>query len=159
MKGFHMARSVNKVILIGNLGKDPEVRFSQNNAKIVTFSIATSESWKDRNSGERQERTEWHRVVVFDEYIANTCEEYLKKGNRVYLEGSLQTRKYEQDGVEKYTTEVVLKRFNSELVMLGGREDDKSDRFIGGNTDESIPDLSDNKITHTETDLEDEIPF
>jgi len=154
-----MARSVNKVILIGNLGKDPEVRFSQNNAKIVTFSIATSESWKDRNSGERQERTEWHRVVVFDEYIANTCEEYLKKGNRVYLEGSLQTRKYEQDGVEKYTTEVVLKRFNSELVMLGGREDDKSDRFIGGNTDESIPDLSDNKITHTETDLEDEIPF
>src|SRR6202049_4078005 len=114
-----MAGSVNKVILIGNLGKDPEVRNSQAGDKIVSFTLATSESWNDRASGESKERTEWHRVVVFNEQIANVAEKYLKKGAKVYIEGQLQTRKWtDQAGVEKYSTEVVLQGFNSNLTML-----------------------------------------
>lgn len=119
-----MAGSVNKVILVGNLGRDPEVRFSQAGQKIANLSVATSERWKDKSSGEQREKTEWHRVVVFDERLADVCEKYLKKGSKVYLEGSLQTRKWTgNDGVEKYTTEVVLQRFSGVLTMLDGRGD------------------------------------
>lgn len=119
-----MAGSVNKVILVGNLGRDPEVRMSQNNQKIVQLSIATSERWRDRASGEQQERTEWHRVVIFNENLANVAERYLQKGRSVYIEGTLQTRKWQdQSGQDRYTTEVVLGRFRGELVLLGGRDE------------------------------------
>jgi len=117
-----MAGSVNKVILVGNLGRDPEVRFTNDGAKIVNMSLATSETWKDRQSGERRERTEWHRVVIFNERLADVAERFLRKGSTVYIEGALQTRKWtDQSGVEKYTTEVVLQRFRGELTMLGSR--------------------------------------
>lgn len=128
-----MAGSVNKVILVGNLGRDPEVRFSQAGQKIVNMSVATSETWKDKNSGERKEKTEWHRVVVFDERLADVCERYLKKGSKVYLEGTLQTRKWTgNDGVEKYTTEVVLPRFNGVMTMLDGRGEGGGGGGYGG---------------------------
>lgn len=117
-----MAGSVNKVILVGNLGRDPEVRHTQDGKPIVNLSIATSESWRDRNTGERKEKTEWHRVVIFSEGLAKVAEQYLKKGSTVYIEGQLQTRKYtDKDGVEKYSTEIVLQGFNSVLTMIGGR--------------------------------------
>lgn len=116
-----MAGSVNKVILIGNLGKDPEVRSMQNGGKVVNLSIATSESWRDKNTGEKQEKTEWHRVVIFNEKLGEVAEKYLKKGAKVYVEGALQTRKWTDNaGVEKYSTEVVLQRFRGELTMLDG---------------------------------------
>jgi single-strand DNA-binding protein len=116
-----MAGSVNKVILVGNLGRDPEVRYTQNNQKIVNLSIATSERWKDRQSGETRDRTEWHRVVIFNENLADVAERFLTKGRTVYLEGQLQTRKWtDQSGQERYTTEIVLQRFRGELVLLGG---------------------------------------
>jgi len=115
-----MAGSVNKVILVGNVGKEPEVRISQTGAKIVTMSLATSEAWNDRASGERKERTEWHRVVIFNEGIAGVTEKYVNKGSKIYLEGSLQTRKWtDQSGQERYSTEVVLSQFNGRLVLLG----------------------------------------
>lgn len=114
-----MAGSVNKVILVGNLGRDPEIRFTQSGQKIANMSVATSEQWRDKQSGERREKTEWHRVVIFDERLADIVEKYVKKGSKVYLEGSLQTRKWTgNDGVEKYTTEVVLQRFSGVLTML-----------------------------------------
>ena len=117
-----MAGSVNKVILIGNLGRDPETRSTQDGTKIVHLNLATSENWKDRNSGERRERTEWHRVVIFNERLAEVAEKYLRKGSKVYVEGQLQTRKWtDQSGQEKYTTEVVLQRFRGELTILDGR--------------------------------------
>jgi single-strand DNA-binding protein len=116
--------SLNKVQLIGNLGKDPEVRHTQDGKGIVNLSIATSESWRDKNSGERKEKTEWHRVVIFNEGLAKVAEQYLKKGSTVYLEGQLQTRKWtDKDGVEKYSTEIVLQNFNGTLTMLGGKGD------------------------------------
>ena len=116
-----MAGSVNKVILIGNLGKDPEVKSFQNGGRVCNFSIATSESWKDRNTGERKEKTEWHSVAIFNEGLANVAEKYLRKGSKVYIEGALQTRKWtDQAGVEKYSTEIVLQGFNSVLTMLDG---------------------------------------
>lgn len=119
-----MAGSVNKVILIGNLGADPEVRHTQDGKPIVNLRIATSESWRDRNSGERRERTEWHRVVIFSEGLAKIAEQYLKKGSKVYLEGQIQTRKWQdQSGQDRYSTEVVLQGFNSTLTMLDGRGD------------------------------------
>lgn len=119
-----MAGSVNKVILVGNLGRDPEIRSMQDGGKIVQLSVATSESWRDRNSGERRERTEWHRVVIFNENLAKVAEQYLRKGSSIYVEGQLQTRKWtDQQGQEKYTTEVVLQRYRGELTMLGGRGD------------------------------------
>jgi single-strand DNA-binding protein len=123
-----MAGSVNKVILVGNLGKDPEVRTTQSGSKIVNLTIATSESWSDRASGERKERTEWHRVVIFNERLADVAERFLRKGRKVYLEGALETRKWtDQSGQDKYTTEVVLKNFRGELVLIdsnrGGDED------------------------------------
>lgn len=113
---------VNKVILIGNLGRDPEVRTTQNGDEILNMTVATSESWKDRATGERKERTEWHRVVIFNENLVRIAKQYLKKGSKVYLEGQLQTRKWtDQSGQEKYTTEVVLPRFRGELTLLDGR--------------------------------------
>src|SRR5262245_55416350 len=117
-----MAGSVNKVILVGNLGRDPEVRHTQNNQKVVNLRIATSERWRDRASGENRERTEWHSVVIFNENLADIAERYLRKGSSVYVEGQLQTRKWtDQSGQERYTTEVVLTRFRGELTLLGGR--------------------------------------
>lgn len=116
-----MAGSVNKVILVGNLGRDPESRSFQNGGKVVNLRIATSESWKDRNSGERKEKTEWHSVAIFNEGLANVAERYLRKGSKVYIEGQLQTRKWQdQNGQDKYSTEVVLQGFNSVLTMLDG---------------------------------------
>ena len=117
-----MAGSVNKVILVGNLGKDPEIRRTQDGRPIANLSVATSESWRDKATGERKEKTEWHRVVIFNEGLCKVAEQYLKKGAKVYLEGQLQTRKWtDQSGVEKYSTEVVLQGFNSNLTMLEGR--------------------------------------
>ncbi|PJI37829.1 single-stranded DNA-binding protein [Ferrovibrio sp.] len=118
-----MAGSVNKVILVGNLGRDPEIRSMQSGEEIAQLSLATSETWRDKASGERKERTEWHRVVIFNENLVKVAKSYLKKGSKVYIEGSLQTRKWtDKDGAEKYTTEVVLQRFRGELTMLDGRE-------------------------------------
>jgi single-strand DNA-binding protein len=117
-----MAGSVNKVILVGNLGRDPEIRSTQDGLRIANLSVATSESWRDKNSGERKEKTEWHRVVIFNENLVKVAEQYLKKGSKIYVEGALQTRKWtDQAGVEKYSTEVVLQRFRGELTMLDGR--------------------------------------
>jgi single-strand DNA-binding protein len=142
-----MSGSVNKVILVGTLGRDPETRHSQDGKPIVTLSVATSESWKDRNSGERKERTEWHRVVIFNENIAKVAEAYLKKGSSVYLEGQLQTRKWtDKDGVEKYSTEIVLQGFNSVLTMLGGKQEPSGDARAAEfkqAVKQSFPDLSD----------------
>ena len=118
-----MAGSVNKVILVGNLGKDPESRSFQNGGKVVSFSVATSENWKDKNSGERKDRTEWHNVSIFSEGLARVAEQYLKKGSKVYLEGQLETRKWQdKDGNDRYTTDVVLRNFNSSMVLLDSRE-------------------------------------
>nr|WP_316654151.1 single-stranded DNA-binding protein [uncultured Gellertiella sp.] len=119
-----MAGSVNKVILVGNLGADPEIRRTQDGRPIANLRIATSESWRDRNSGERREKTEWHTVVIFNEGLCKVAEQYLKKGSTVYIEGQLQTRKWQdQNGQDRYSTEVVLQGFNSTLTMLGGRGD------------------------------------
>src|SRR3954451_1353607 len=153
-----MAGSVNKVILIGNLGKDPESRSMQNGGKIVSFSIATSESWKDKNTGERQERTQWHNIVVFNENIANVAERYLKKGSKVYVEGQLETRKWEdKDGNDRWTTEVVLRPFRGELTMLASNGSGESDR----GTQPSRSGQSEARARpNTQVDeLEDEIPF
>jgi single-strand DNA-binding protein len=136
-----MAGSVNKVILVGNLGRDPESRSFQNGGKVVNLRIATSESWKDRSSGERREKTEWHSVAIFNEALGRTAEQYLRKGSKVYVEGQLQTRKWQdQSGQDRYSTEVVLQNFNSTLVLLdargsgggGGFGDDPGDSFGGG---------------------------
>lgn len=148
-----MAGSINKVILVGNLGKDPEVRKTQDGKSIVNFSLATSETWKDRNTGERRERTEWHRVVVFNEGLARIAEQYLRKGSKVYVEGQLQTRKWtDQSGQEKYTTEVVLQGFNCALTMLDGRREGAGGDFGGGR--ESVPQSGGQSF-----ELDDEIPF
>ena len=130
-----MAGSVNKVILIGNLGADPEIRHTQDGRPIANLRVATSESWRDKATGERREKTEWHRVVIFNENLAKIAEQYLKKGSKVYLEGSLQTRKWEdQQGQERYTTEVVLQGFNAQLTMLDGQRDGagEGERARGG---------------------------
>lgn len=140
-----MAGSVNKVILVGNLGKDPEVRTMQDGNPVVNLSLATSEQWRDKNSGERREKTEWHRVVIFNERLAEVAQKYLRKGSKIYIEGQLQTRKWtDQSGQEKYSTEVVLQRFRGELTMLdsrgegggggGGGFGGGSDDYGGGNT-------------------------
>src|SRR5690606_22174506 len=119
-----MAGSVNKVLLIGNLGSDPEVRRMQSGDAVVNLSVATSESWRDKHSGERREKTEWHRVVIFNDHLAKVAEQYLRKGMKVYLEGQLQTRKWQdQSGQDRYSTEVVLQRFRGELQMLDSRND------------------------------------
>jgi len=127
-----MAGSVNKVILVGNLGADPEVRTLPSGNKVVNLSVATSDSWRDKNSGERKEKTEWHRVVIFSEGLARVAEQYLRKGSKVYLEGALQTRKWQdQSGQDKYSTEVVLQGFNSNLTMLDGRGENAEGGSVG----------------------------
>lgn len=127
-----MAGSVNKVILVGNLGNDPEVRNLPSGGKVVNLSVATSEQWRDKNSGERKERTEWHRVVIFSEGLVRVAEQYLRKGSKVYIEGQLQTRKWQdQSGQDKYSTEVVLQGFNSNLTMLDGRSEGGGDSAGG----------------------------
>lgn len=151
-----MSSSVNKVTLIGNLGRDPETREAQSGRSIVTFSVATSESWRDKQSGERRERTEWHRVVVFNEHLAKISEKYLRKGSKVYLEGSLQTRKWtDQAGVERYTTEIVLGIYGSSLVMLSGRADGTSESDEGRGEEPS----GEPAVPQGDTVVDDEIPF
>ena len=160
-----MAGSVNKVILIGNLGRDPEVRHSQAGAKIVNFSLATSETWKDKATGERRERTEWHRVVIFSEGLAGIAEQYLRKGSKVYIEGALQTREYEKDGIKRYSTEVVLQGFNSTMTMLdtkGGGGGDFASSGNGGQPDYVSSDNGGGGAPSAPPpggDLDDEIPF
>ncbi len=131
-----MAGSVNKVILVGNLGRDPEIRSTQDGTKVANLSVATSENWRDKNSGERREKTEWHRVVVFNDRIVDVAEKYLKKGAKVYIEGQLQTRKWtDQSGAEKYTTEIVLQKYRGELTMLDGRSGGEgAGDFSGGDS-------------------------
>ena len=153
-----MSGSVNKVTLVGNLGRDPEMRAMQNGDKIVQLSIATSDRWKDKNSGEQRERTEWHRVVIFNDALGKIAEQYLKKGSTVYLEGQLQTRKWtdQQSGQDKYTTEVVLQRYRGELTLLGSRPDNQ----INNDYNKSeIDQLSEPSISNIASDLDDEIPF
>ncbi|WP_166306357.1 single-stranded DNA-binding protein [Bradyrhizobium sp. 2S1] len=164
-----MAGSVNKVILVGNLGKDPEVRRTQDGRPIANLSIATSESWRDKGTGERREKTEWHRVVIFNEGLAKVAEQYLKKGAKVYIEGQLQTRKWtDQSGVEKYFTEVVLQGFNSTMTMLsdggGGRGGGGDDRPSGGYSSGGAAPRrggQDNggQQSRFDNDMDDDIPF
>lgn len=131
-----MAGSVNKVILVGNLGRDPEVRTFQNGGKVCNLRIATSENWRDRNTGERRERTEWHSVAIFSEPLAKIAEQYLKKGSKVYLEGQLETRKWQdQSGNDRYTTEVVLRPYRGELTLLDSRGEGGGGNYGGGNDD------------------------
>jgi single-strand DNA-binding protein len=138
-----MAGSVNKVILVGNLGKDPEMRRTQSGAPVANLTVATSESWRDKATGERKEKTEWHRVVIFSEGLCKVAEQYLKKGAKVYLEGQLQTRKWtDKDGVEKYSTEIVLQGFHAALVMLDSAKGDTPSRqpeMAGADDDREIP--------------------
>ncbi len=151
-----MAGSVNKVILVGNLGRDPEVRRMTSGDPVVNLSVATSESWKDKASGERKEKTEWHRVVIFNPNLADVAEKYLKKGSKVYLEGQLATRKYtDKDGQERYTTEVVLNRFRGELVLL----DSRGSGGEGGERALPRTGTSDAPASFSRDEMEDEIPF
>ena len=159
-----MAGSVNKVILVGNLGKDPEVRRLNSGEPVVNLSIATSENWRDKQSGERKEKTEWHRVVIFNENLAKVAEQYLRKGSKVYIEGQLQTRKWtDKDGAEKYSTEVVLQKFRGELTMLDGKSEGGGDRaydegagFTSGAGKKRVSEGPSEKFS---ADLDDEIPF
>ena len=157
-----MASSVNKAILIGRLGNDPEVRLSQDGNKIVRLSLATSDSWKDKSTNERKEKTEWHRVVIFSNGLAEIAEKYLKKGSKVYLEGQIQTRKFtDQAGVEKYTTEIVLQNFNSTLTMLDNRSENNeiiNSSFSENNKVEPTNKNTDNPESRN-LEIEDEIPF
>ncbi len=154
-----MAGSVNKVILIGNLGRDPEVRTMQNGGKVCNLSVATSERWRDRNTGEQQERTEWHRVVIFDDRIVDVAERYLQKGAKVYLEGELQTRKWQdQSGRDVYTTEVVLRRFRGQLTMLDSRGGAGASGGQGG-YGEAGDGFGQDAPPAPAGDLDDEIPF
>jgi single-strand DNA-binding protein len=128
-----VAGSVNKVILVGNLGKDPEARSMNNGGEVVSFSIATSESWNDKQSGEKRDKTEWHNIVIFNENLGRIAKQYLRKGSSVYVEGQLQTRKWtDQNGADRYTTEVVLQRFRGELTLLGGRNEGSGGGSSGG---------------------------
>jgi len=160
-----MAGSVNKVILVGNLGRDPEVRRLTSGDPVVNLSIATSESWRDKASGERKEKTEWHRVVIFNENLAKVAEQYLKKGAKVYLEGQLQTRKYtDKDGSEKYSTEIVLQKYRGELTMLDGRGGEGGGSGGGGGGGERMerPAMAgggEGARSFQRDDLDDEIPF
>jgi len=165
-----MAGSVNKVILVGNLGRDPEIRRMNNGDPVVNLSVATSEQWRDKNSGERREKTEWHRVVIFNDQLAKVAENYLKKGMKVYVEGQLQTRKWtDQNGQEKYSTEIVLQRFRGELQMLDGRGEGGSsfqgssgggyDNSFGGGSGGGQRSVDGPKEDFRNADLDDEIPF
>ena len=152
-----MAGSLNKVLLIGRLGADPEIKQMVNGKSVARLSLATSQSWKDKNTGEKKEKTEWHRVVVFNEGLVNVVQQYLKKGAQVYIEGQLSTRKWkdEQSGQDKYSTEILIQGYNSSLTMLGGGgrgiQNDKSSETISKNSDEA------SKIE--KNDMDDEIPF
>lgn len=163
-----MSGSVNKVILVGNLGRDPEIRSFGNGGRVANFSVATSERWRDRQTNEQRERTEWHRVVIFNERLVEVVEKYVRKGQKVYLEGELQTRKWsDQSGQERYTTEVVLQRFRGQLTMLSGRgEGDGGGGFAGeagaGDYDRGAPaggggDMG--EVSGPGADLDDDIPF
>jgi single-strand DNA-binding protein len=167
-----MAGSVNKVILVGNLGRDPEVRTFPNGGKVCNLRIATSESWRDKSSGERKERTEWHSVAIFNENLARIAEQYLRKGSKVYLEGQLETRKWQdQSGADRYTTEVVLRQFRGELTLLDGRGEGggMEDRGIGedpGFDDRASPSgrgagggFGGGRSGGGRSDMDDEIPF
>ena len=135
-----MAGSVNKVILVGNLGRDPEVRQTQDGRPIVNLAVATSENWKDKNTGERREKTEWHRVSIFNEGLVGVCERYLKKGSKVFVEGALETRKWQdQNGQDKYSTEIVLKSYNGNLTMLDGRNDNQGQGGGGYQNNNAAP--------------------
>ena len=160
-----MAGSVNKVIIVGNLGRDPEVRSFQNGGKVVNLNIATSESWRDKATGERKERTEWHRVVIFNEPLGKIAEQYLRKGSTVYIEGQLETRKWQdQSGAEKYTTEIVLRPYRGELTLLGGRGEgggapgagDERSGGYGGHEGGGAPGPASGG---GRSDMDDEIPF
>ena len=159
-----MAGSVNKVILVGNLGKDPEVRTFANGGRVCNFSIATSESWKDKASGERKERTEWHRISILNDALVGIAEKYLKKGAKVYVEGQLETRKWQdKDGQEKYTTEVVLRPFRGELTMLdskgGGGMSEAANDFDSGSPAASSASSGGSFAASGKGDMDDEIPF
>jgi single-strand DNA-binding protein len=164
-----MAGSVNKVILVGNLGKDPEIRRTQDGRPIANLSVATSESWRDKATGERKEKTEWHRVVIFSEPLCKVVEQYLKKGAKVYIEGALQTRKWtDASGVEKYSTEVVLQGFNSTLTMLDGRsggggsfgpDDSAGGDFGSGVPSSAAPRRAVAAAGARNSDMDDDIPF
>lgn len=150
--------SVNKVILVGNLGQDPDVKHTQAGTKIVNLSVATSERWKDKQSGESRERTEWHRVVVFNEGLAGVAERYLSKGSKVYLEGQLQTRKWQgQDGQDRYTTEVVLKPYQGQLVLLGDRGGTQNHPAGEDRSEQRSQGVA--RTGERYDDLDDEIPF
>ena len=153
-----MAGSVNKVILIGNLGKDPEIRTLNSGDRVANLRIATSETWRDKGSGERKEKTEWHQVVIFNENIVKVAENYLRKGSTVYIEGALQTRKWaDAQGVEKYSTEIVLQKFRGELTMLGGKGDGASASSGGGGGFQRAQPSGPRESFSA--DLDDEIPF
>lgn len=157
-----MAGSVNKVILVGNLGNDPVIRSTQDGKEIANLSIATSESWKDRNTGERREKTEWHRVAIFNEALVNIARNYLKKGSKIYIEGALQTRKWvDQSGVEKYSTEVVLQGFNATLTMLDPKGGGSSggEYSGGGYSQENSAPRGGNQQSQPAPAMDDEIPF
>ena len=157
-----MVGSVNKVILLGNLGKDPDIRSMQSGKKMASFSVATSKRWKDRNTQEQKESTSWHNIVVFNEGLVDVIEKYLKKGAKVYLEGELTTRKYQdKDGNDRYTTEVVLQGYNSNLTMLGGSNNSQSfDQNIENKQDFSQSNLDEpSKVSKDSSNLEDDIPF
>ena len=165
-----MAGSVNKVILVGNLGKDPEIRRTQDGRPIANLSVATSDTWRDKATGERKEKTEWHRVVIFSEPLCKIVEQYLKKGAKVYIEGALQTRKWtDASGVEKYSTEVVLQGFNSTLTMLDGRSgggggnfggsDDAGGDFGSGGPSSAAPRRAVAAAGARNSDMDDDIPF
>ena len=152
-----MAGSVNKVILIGRLGADPEIKQMVNGKSVARLSVATSQSWKDKSTGERKEKTEWHRVVIFNEGLVNVVQQYLKKGANVYVEGALTTRKWkdESSGQDKYSTEVVLQGYNSSLTMLDGKSKNESSNLVSENKSA----LPNDDIQSVNNDLDDEIPF
>ena len=161
-----MAGSVNKVIIIGNLGNDPEVRTFPSGGKVCNFSIATSERWKDRNTGENRDRTEWHRIEITSEPLVRIAEQYLKKGSSVYIEGQLQTQKWQdQSGQDRYTTKVVMRPYSSQLTMLGNRNDNGANDSFNNNVENSGYDQNaanisvGNDQTDINNDLDDEIPF
>jgi len=159
-----MAGSVNKVILLGNLGADPEVRTFQNGGKVCNLRIATSERWKDKNTGENREKTEWHTVAIFNEGLVRVAEQYLRKGSSVYIEGQLQTRKWQdKDGNDRYSTEVVLQGFNSNLTMLGSRNDGGGGGFSSGSTGGSggggMSKPAENAPSFSSNNSDDDIPF
>ena len=153
-----MAGSLNKVQLIGRLGADPEIKQMVNGKNVARLSIATSQSWKDKNSGERKEKTEWHRVVIFNEGLVNIVQQYLKKGANVYIEGQLSTRKWkdESTGQDKYSTEIILQGYNSNLTMLDGKNKTENSNLVSENNKSALPDEN---LNQDKNDLDDEIPF